>query len=71
VLSLTSEGDHLNCRPVCAERFHARCGGPHVDERVRRADDGGRAPGHMELVTTERAKSAWTRVEAWMRQVTR
>lgn len=71
VMSLASDGDRINCAPECAERFHARCAGPRAVERVRRADGGGAPPGHMELVTTERAKSAWERVESWMRQSTR
>jgi len=71
VLSLASDGDLLNCRPICAERFHSLCAGPRRFERIRRADDGGRAPGHMEIVTTDRAQSAWARTEAWMRDATR
>jgi hypothetical protein len=71
VMSLTSDGDRINCVPLCAERFHARCAGPRHVERIRTADDGTAPPGHMEIVTTDRAKSAWTRVETWMRDVTR
>jgi predicted alpha/beta hydrolase len=71
VLSLASDGDRINCVPICAENFHARVAGPRTIERIRHADDGGRAPGHMDIVTTDRAKSAWERVEAWMREVTR
>ncbi len=71
VMSIASDGDLLNCRPICAELFHARCAGKKEIDRVRRADDGGAPPGHMELVTTERAKSAWARMEAWMREVRR
>src|SRR5262249_18338710 len=68
VLSIASDGDRMNCVPRCAEGFVARVGGPHVFDRGRAADDGGPAPGHMELVTTERAKSAWARAEEWMRK---
>jgi hypothetical protein len=67
VLNVVSDGDRLNCHPRCGERFLALCGGPTTLERVRRSDDGSAPPGHTDLVTTERAKGAWARVEAWMR----
>ena len=69
VMQIASDGDALNCHPESAELFLALVGGPTRFERVRRADDGGRAPGHMELVTTERAKSVWERAADWMREV--
>jgi len=70
VLSIASDGDRLNCAPDCAERFVEHVGGPHVFDRIRRADDGGPAPGHMDMVTTESVKSVWGRAERWMRAVT-
>jgi predicted alpha/beta hydrolase len=71
VLQIASAGDRLNCHPDCAARFLAACGGETRFERIARADDGGAPPGHMEIVTTERAKSAWARAEAFMRDVTK
>jgi predicted alpha/beta hydrolase len=71
VLQIASDGDLLNCHPDCAARFLAACGGKTHFDRIARADDGGPAPGHMEIVTTERAKSAWARAEKWMRDATR
>lgn len=71
VLQIASDGDLLNCHPDCAARFLAACGGKTHFDRIARADDGGPAPGHMEIVTTERAKSAWLRAEKWMRDATR
>jgi len=70
VLSIASEGDRLSCNPDCAERLFARCAGLRAFERVRRADDGGRPPSHMGLVTSEAARSVWARAEAWMRRAT-
>jgi predicted alpha/beta hydrolase len=71
VFSLTSEGDRLNCHPDCAERFVLRCSGPVELDRVRRSDDGGPPPGHMDLVTSDRVTSARRRMEAWMRAAAR
>jgi predicted alpha/beta hydrolase len=67
VLQIASDGDVLNCAPACAERFLALCGGPRRFERIRRADDGGRPPGHMAMVTAGGARSAWAAAEAWLR----
>jgi len=67
VRSIASDGDRINCHPACAERLLAHVGGVRAFDRIRTADDGGPAPGHMEMVTTEAATSAWTRLEAWMR----
>lgn len=65
--SIASEGDRLNARPVCVERMLARCRGPlHID-RVERSDDGSRAPGHADVLLTERAASAFGRAEAFLR----
>jgi predicted alpha/beta hydrolase len=69
VMNIASDGDRINCRPVCAERFLARLGGPTELVHVRRSDDGSRPPGHMALVTTERARSAWVRAAEWMERV--
>ena len=66
VRAIASDGDRINCHPACAERFLAHVAGPKAFDRIRRADDGGRAPGHMEMVTTEVSKSAWARLEGWM-----
>jgi hypothetical protein len=71
VLQIASDGDRLNCHPDCAARFLAACGGRTRFDRIDRSDDGSAPPGHMEMVTTERAKSAWQRAEQWMRDVTR
>lgn len=67
VLQVVSEGDRFECSPECGERLAARCGGPHEVVRIARGDDGGRPPGHMGLVVSSRVRSAWERVEAWMR----
>jgi predicted alpha/beta hydrolase len=67
--SIASDGDRLNARPVCVERMLAKCRGPlHVD-RVRKSDDGTKPPGHGEVLTTERARSAFERAEAFLRTI--
>lgn len=69
VLGIVSDGDRLNCHPECGARFVAGAARAEVD-RVRRADDGSPAPGHMQLVTSAAAKSAWARAEAFLAGVT-
>ena len=65
--SIASAGDRINARPVCVERMVARCRGKlHID-CVTRSDDGSRPPGHGALLTTERARSAFERAEAFLR----
>jgi predicted alpha/beta hydrolase len=65
--SIASDGDHINARPVSVERMLSRCRAKlHVD-RVRKSDDGGKPPGHAELLTTEAARSAFERAEAFLR----
>jgi predicted alpha/beta hydrolase len=66
VCSVASDGDRLNCRPPCAEAFVRRCGGRVEVIRVQRSDDGTAPPGHMELVTTARARSALLRAVEWV-----
>jgi predicted alpha/beta hydrolase len=68
VRSIASVGDRINCNPACAEQLLARVAGPRAFDRITKSDDGGPAPGHMEMVTTERAKRAWERLESWMRE---
>ncbi|MGO9711597.1 MAG: alpha/beta fold hydrolase [Polyangiaceae bacterium] len=67
LLALASDGDPINAHPECAARFALRARGMVTIDRIRRGDDGGAAPGHMEIVTSERSLSAWGRLEAWMR----
>jgi predicted alpha/beta hydrolase len=67
VAALVSDGDALACVPECGVRFVSACAGPREIVRVARADDGGPPPGHMALVTSPRAASAWARIESWMR----
>ncbi len=65
VLSLTSAGDRLYCRPECARRLLepiARCTHHCID----RDDTGGPAPGHMALVTGGGSRRGWRRALAWL-----
>jgi len=63
LLSIASLGDHSFCTPAGAVRFANRAPRAQTTfELVRRADDGGPAPDHMQLVTTRAAVSAWQRV---------
>ncbi len=68
VLQVVSEGDLLACVPECGERFIARCSGPFETMRISKADDGGPAPNHGELVTSERSRTVWHRIDAWIRR---
>jgi predicted alpha/beta hydrolase len=70
VVQIASTGDRLNCRPVSARAFVERCGGPIELVLAERADDGGPAPGHMEIVTTPSVREAWSRAETWVRSLT-
>src|SRR6266851_4913456 len=55
ILAIASLGDRYLCTPSCAARFIKRAPEHASFEVVRRADDGGPAPDHMELVTTRAA----------------
>lgn len=66
LLQLVSDGDRLECAPECGALFAARCGGGHELLRIAHADDGGRPPDHMGIVTSGRVRSVWERVEGWM-----
>ena len=70
VLQVVSEGDRFECPPESGIRFVAGVGGRRDIVRVARADDGGRPPSHMGLVTSGRVPSVWKRIEEWMREVT-
>jgi predicted alpha/beta hydrolase len=70
ILQVASAGDRLDCHPDCAAQFLAACGGATQFDRIARSDDGSAPPGHMEMITTDRAKSSWQRAERWMRDVT-
>ena len=66
VLSIASVGDSYRCTPSGAARFIQNAPAERVTfELVRRADDGGAAPDHMQLVTTRSAASVWQRVAAF------
>jgi len=69
IYSIASDGDRINARPACVERMLSRCRGPlHVD-RVRKSDDGTRPPGHGAVLTSERARTAYERAEAFLRSL--
>lgn len=57
VCVVASEGDRFVCTPASAARVAYRCQGPVHFVRIRRSDNGSRAPGHMAIVTTPRAHS--------------
>lgn len=66
VCAVASDGDVLTCHPASAEAFVRRCAGPLELFRVTRSDDGSRAPGHMEMVTTDRARSKLVAALGWL-----
>ncbi len=70
LFAIASDGDRLRGHPDCVARIVSECGArgaPHEIVRIRKGDDGGAPPGHMQLVTTARAASAWARAEAFAR----
>lgn len=67
VSAVVSEGDLVMCNAASGEAFARRCGGPVDVVRVKRAEDGGRAPGHMALVTSEAARRALVLAAEWVR----
>ncbi len=68
VLQVVSTGDRLECAPECGAALLDRCGkgAPRQLLRIEGSDDGGPAPGHMDMVTSERVKIAWGGVAEWM-----
>lgn len=57
VCAVSSEGDRMMCHPASADAFARLCGGPVELVHVTRSDDGRGPPGHMALVTTDRART--------------
>jgi len=68
-LQIVSDGDRIECVPDCGARFAALCGGGHEVVRIAAADDGGRPPDHMGMVTSGRVPSIWERAQGWMSRV--
>ena len=68
VLQVVSDGDTLACTTGSGSRFLDMCGGERELLRIEHADDGGKPPAHMPMVTGGRIGSVWERVEAWMRR---
>lgn len=66
VSAVSSDGDRMTCHPASAELFARRCGGPLDLVRIERSDDGQRAPGHMAMVTTARARTPLVEALAWV-----
>lgn len=68
VYAVASAGDRLMANVATVRRFHALLGRAATLDIVSRADDGSRAPGHMELVTTKKSVTAWARAEAFLKR---
>jgi len=66
VCAISSAGDHVTCHPASADAFARRCSGPLETIRIARSDDGRRAPGHMEMVTSDRARSKLLAALTWV-----
>jgi len=66
VYSLATAGDRLAARPDAVCELH-RMARAELDV-VTASDAGGRAPSHIGIVTTRSAVSAWSRVEAFLRE---
>lgn len=71
VCAVVSARDVLLCTPSSGAAFARRCGGSVEVVTVTRSDDGGPAPGHMELATTRRAARSLARAVAWLDARTR
>lgn len=66
VCAVSSVNDHVTCHPASAEAFAHRCSGPLEMLRITRSDDGRRAPGHMGIVTTDRARVPLLAALTWI-----
>jgi predicted alpha/beta hydrolase len=66
VCAVSSHGDHVTCHPASADAFARRCSGPVELIQIERSDDGRRPPGHMEMVTSDRARSQLLRALGWV-----
>ena len=66
VCAVSSEGDRMMCHPESADAFARRCSGPVELVHVSRGEDGRRAPGHMALVTTDRARTKLLAALEWV-----
>jgi predicted alpha/beta hydrolase len=66
VCAVSSHGDHVTCHPASADAFARRCTGPVELIRIARSDDGRRPPGHMEMVTSDRARSPLLGALGWV-----
>jgi len=66
VCAVASDGDRLFCHPASAERFVRRCRGPVRCMRITHSDDGGPPPGHMSLVTSDRARRPLIAALQWV-----
>lgn len=66
VYALSSRGDLLISPPASVAAMLEGIRGPLTSHVIERSDDGTAAPGHLEIVTTDRARSAWERVAAWL-----
>lgn len=67
VLSIASEGDRILAEPVVVRRFFSMAERSTVTHRVvRHGELGGRAPGHMGLVTERRCAPLWEEIAAFV-----
>jgi predicted alpha/beta hydrolase len=70
ILSIASSGDRYLCTAQGAARFIKRVPAANTTfEVVRRSDNGGTAPDHMQLVTTRAAASFWPRIAAFCKSM--
>ncbi len=67
--ALSSRGDLLISPPESVAAMVAGTSSPLTSWVIDRSDDGSASPGHMEIVTTDRARSAWDRVATWLERL--
>lgn len=66
VYAIASAGDRVRAAPAAVRWFHAACREVTFDV-VSRSEDGGPPPSHAELVTTMKARPAYERALAFLR----
>lgn len=68
VLSVTARGDRLFCRTPCGRRFAAQLRrAPVTFWEIGARELGTRdEPGHMDLVTDNRSRPLWERIDSWI-----
>ena len=71
IFTLASRGDLLVSPPDSVAAMMKETHAALTSSVIDVSDDGSAAPGHMEIVTTTRARQAWTRLADWLETLSR